>query len=107
MQNEDDPLFPRDDGSAEFVELKGMFQESIRQVGKFIRCTHADEVRSEATMSVGAMGNYVPPQVRRSWIAVEEEENGLLLMTFCWCSIYVGRFGIVYFDALKRKREVG
>lgn len=107
MQNEDDHLITWDDSGAEFIKIQSMFNESVRQIRKLIRCTHANEVRSNATCSAGDMGKYVPPQVRRSGVSVKEEHNRLLLGTLCWCSIYVGHFRIDNFDTRERKGEVG
>ena len=42
--------------------------------------------RAVRACSISDMGDYVPPQVRRNWVAVEEEHNRLLLRMLCWCS---------------------
>ena len=85
-----------------------MFKESVCQMGRLIRCTHADEVRSNATCLVGDMGNYVPPKVRRCRVAVQEEHDRLFLLgTLCWLNIDVGHLCIEHFDALEGKGKVG
>lgn len=47
MQNEDDLLVARDDSGAEFVEIESVFNESVCQMGKLIRRTHANQVWSQ------------------------------------------------------------
>ena len=107
MHNEDDFLVLWDDVGDELVEIKGVFNEAVRQVGKLLGCTHAHEVRSNATRLAGDVRNYVPPQVRRSWIAVDEEHHRVLLWRgFPRCSVYVGHFGVEDLDALKGEGEV-
>ena len=107
VNDEDDGLGSWDDGGDEFVEIESMFNESICQMGKLVRCTHADKVRSNATGLVGDVGDYVAPEVRRSRITVEEQHNRLFLRRLLRRSVDICHLGIEDFNALEGEWEVG
>src|SRR5262249_690955 len=84
----------------ETVDVARVIDEAIADIG-FVGAAHADQIGRDAAADAAHMRDYVAPQIRRRWIAVQKHDRIAAAL------VDVGHACAVHLDVANRERKIG
>src|SRR5439155_24661405 len=83
----------------ETVDVERVIDEAIADIG-FVGAAHADQIGRDAAADVAHVRDYVAPQIRRRWIAVQKHDR------IAPALVDVGHACAVHLDVANRERKI-